>query len=294
MRLRRTVPKKPTHRLKERETYVPRAWRNNDDLEETMGMIFPEVLTSHSPALPELAQVLEDEQEMPLAVPAAELETSMEDSYPSIEPSTVEVSQPSMEFSAQTWKREKVIRVSNVQQGHTKTEQELYETLWRLAGADPIKDQFGLVQIGYIRLSRIMKMSDKGVRNCLQSLERKLTIETLPGNTKLGQTYKVFSYRVILAKRRELGMEWVRRNRGVEFIDTSMVVSQTSMEVSTTDVCKSKGASMEVTTMEVSQTSMEETSMAIRKANYLEKKTFNRRRASSRSRSRHPAGSRTL
>jgi len=71
-------------------------------------------------------------------------------------------------------------------------------------------------------MSQLCRMTPKNCKINTQRLLRKLALEVLsPYNTpeSIGTTYRVYSDEAILARRREAGLEWVIRSRGVEFVD---------------------------------------------------------------------------
>jgi hypothetical protein len=65
-------------------------------------------------------------------------------------------------------------------------------------------------------------MTPKNCKINTQRLIRKLALEVLsPYNTpeSIGTTYRVYSDSAILQRRRDAGLEWVVRSRGVEFVN---------------------------------------------------------------------------
>lgn len=65
-------------------------------------------------------------------------------------------------------------------------------------------------------------MTPKNCKINTQRLIRKLALEILsPYNTpeSIGTTYRIYSDEAILQRRRDAGLEWVVRSRGVEFVD---------------------------------------------------------------------------
>jgi hypothetical protein len=71
-------------------------------------------------------------------------------------------------------------------------------------------------------------MTPKNCKINTQRLIRKLALEVLsPYNTpeSIGTTYLVYSDQAILQRRREVGLEWVVRSMGVEFVDPATGIS---------------------------------------------------------------------
>jgi hypothetical protein len=125
-----------------------------------------------------------------------------------ITPSTVDRF-PAKEFRART-----------VQDAHTVWEQALYEAMWRLGARG---DDVRTVTAGYRTLARAAHQSDKAVSRNLETLEAKLAIETAaPEDThhRVGRTYRVYSFKAILERRRLAGMELVRRYRNAVSLST--------------------------------------------------------------------------
>jgi hypothetical protein len=114
--------------------------------------------------------------------------------------------------------RVRVFRATRVEQGHSSGEHIIYEVLWRNADGDM---NSRTIRIGYDRLASLAAVNWKTARTCLKSLEEKLAIETIgreDSNSRLGKTYRIYSFTWILERRRESGLEWVEKGRGVRFI----------------------------------------------------------------------------
>lgn len=80
-------------------------------------------------------------------------------------------------------------------------------------------------------MSQLCRMTPKNCKINTQRLIRKLALEVLsPYNTpeSIGTTYRIFSNEAILRRRREAGLEWVVRSRGVEFVDPKTGMSITA------------------------------------------------------------------
>ena len=104
--------------------------------------------------------------------------------------------------------------------GHSLGEEVLYQALWKAATADSAGTR--TIVIGWRGMSQLCRMTPKNCKINTQRLIRKLALEVLsPYNTpeSIGTTYRVYSDQAILQRRREAGLEWVVRSRGVEFVD---------------------------------------------------------------------------
>jgi hypothetical protein len=96
----------------------------------------------------------------------------------------------------------------------------LYQALWNAAAAGPAGSR--TIVIGWRGMSQLCRMTPKNCKINTQRLIRKLALEVLsPYNTpeSIGTTYRIFPSEAILRRRREAGLEWVIRSRGVEFVD---------------------------------------------------------------------------
>lgn len=110
------------------------------------------------------------------------------------------------------------------QDGHSRSEQVLYDILWRLGKPIQPDDSFRYAMVPMKDLADVpaLRMTQKNLRLALQRLVEKLSIEeaqTFDPKAKTARVWKVYSYRKILERRKAAGMEWVVRDRGVRFID---------------------------------------------------------------------------
>ena len=110
--------------------------------------------------------------------------------------------------------------------GHSLGEEVLYQALWRAASAE--SEDARTIVIGWRGMSQLCRMTPKNCKINTQRLIRKLALEILsPYNTpeSIGTTYRVYSDEAILRRRRDAGLEWVVRSRGVEFVDPQTGIS---------------------------------------------------------------------
>ena len=104
--------------------------------------------------------------------------------------------------------------------GHSLGEEVLYQALWK--ASSPESADARTIVIGWRGMSQLCRMTPKNCKINTQRLIRKLALEVLsPYNTpeSIGTTYRVYSDEAILRRRRDAGLEWVVRSRGVEFVD---------------------------------------------------------------------------
>jgi hypothetical protein len=122
--------------------------------------------------------------------------------------------------------RLRIRRCSATHDGHSLGEEVLYQALWK--AAHPETAETRTIVIGWRGMSQLCRMTPKNCKINTQRLIRKLALEVLsPYNTpeSIGTTYRVHSDQAILQRRREAGLEWVVRSRGVEFVDPATGIS---------------------------------------------------------------------
>src|ERR1051326_8645965 len=118
-------------------------------------------------------------------------------------------------------KRFHVRRALLAQDGHSSGEEVLYQSLWNCRYARPEAKDTRLVTIGWKAMAKLARLTPRNTRRNCQSLIDKLAMEQLSGENSresIGRTYRLFSYKAILERRRAAGMEWVTRSRGVSFV----------------------------------------------------------------------------
>ncbi len=114
----------------------------------------------------------------------------------------------------------KIRRAVKAQDGHSTGEQAIYQALWN--AASPESADTRLIRVGYGGLQSLSGLDKTNCKDNIQSLIRKLAVEVVSPfsvQRNQGNVYRVFSAGAILKRRREAGMEWVIRNKGVRFVD---------------------------------------------------------------------------
>jgi hypothetical protein len=122
--------------------------------------------------------------------------------------------------------RIRIRRCAATHDGHSLGEEVLYQALWKAAQAESAQTR--TIVIGWRGMSQLCRMTPKNCKINTQRLIRKLALEVLsPYNTpeSIGTTYRVYSDQAILQRRREAGLEWVVRSRGVEFVNPATGIS---------------------------------------------------------------------
>lgn len=121
----------------------------------------------------------------------------------------------------------RIRRATMVEDGHSLAEQAVYEVLWQAASPlSDLEDADRTIRIGYHRLAQMTRLSWVSVKANLRTLERKLAIEVTGSEnsaTREGKCYLVYSRSSILERRKEAGLEWVRRTRGVELLTQATI-----------------------------------------------------------------------
>jgi hypothetical protein len=116
--------------------------------------------------------------------------------------------------------RLRIRRCATTYDGHSLGEEVLFQALWKAARLESAETR--TIVIGWRGMSQLCRMTPKNCKINTQRLIRKLALEVLsPYNTpeSIGTTYRVYSDQAILQRRHEVGLEWVVRSRGVEFVD---------------------------------------------------------------------------
>lgn len=113
----------------------------------------------------------------------------------------------------------KIRRARRAEDGHSLGEDAIYRALWDAAA--PESSSARQLSIGYDRLAALSGLHWTNVRKNLQALEKKLAVEVLEREdsaSRTGKRYRIYSRQAILERREEAGMVWVRRTKGVEFV----------------------------------------------------------------------------
>jgi hypothetical protein len=114
-----------------------------------------------------------------------------------------------------------VRRAVLAQDGHSSGEEMLYQSLWNCRYTRQESKETRLVTIGWKAMAKLARLTPRNTRRNCQALIEKLAVEQLSeenSRESIGRTYRLFSYKVILERRRAAGMEWVTRSRGVVFV----------------------------------------------------------------------------
>jgi hypothetical protein len=118
------------------------------------------------------------------------------------------------------YKRPKARQAVSAEEGHSHTEQHVYEALW---GQAAVYDRDSRVlTIGFGAMSHLVRLSLNNCRLNIRSLIRKLALEELRSEQceqKVGKTYRIYNSASILRRRKMAGLEWVIRTKGVMFVD---------------------------------------------------------------------------
>jgi hypothetical protein len=123
----------------------------------------------------------------------------------------------------------RIRRAVLAQDGHSSGEEVLYQSLWNCRYASQETRETRLVTIGWKAMSKVARLTPRNTRRNCQSLIEKLAIEQLSeenSRESIGRTYRLFSYKTILERRRAAGMEWVTRARGVAFVASPAQVTR--------------------------------------------------------------------
>jgi hypothetical protein len=122
--------------------------------------------------------------------------------------------------------RIRVHRCTRVHDAHTPGEQVLLNTLYELA-ANPAygqkqADGSHLVAISMAAIAERISMHETNVRMNIRSLTVKLALDLAALEDRKKQSarqYRLYTPEQIMERRRNAGLEWVVKNRGVHFVD---------------------------------------------------------------------------
>jgi hypothetical protein len=119
------------------------------------------------------------------------------------------------------------------QDGHSRSEELLYQILWK--NGQPTENQdCRLVQIPQGDLAEAMRMTTKNLRQALARLEGKLSIEQaswFDRGSRTARSWRVYSYKAILQRREQGGLTHVVRTKGVQFVNPETTPVKTTRVV---------------------------------------------------------------
>jgi len=110
----------------------------------------------------------------------------------------------------------KIVRCRVAQDGHTTSEESVYQILWKRTTPEN-----RTVRMGYREIADQARLSRKTVSRIIAALEEKLAIDLLEKHHSgdlIPKLYRVFSYKEILDRRKERGLEYIVRGPGVVFV----------------------------------------------------------------------------
>jgi hypothetical protein len=116
----------------------------------------------------------------------------------------------------------KVHRCASAQDGHSRSEHDLYRLLWE--SGSTVDPDTRAVQESLSRLAARLRMTQRNLQTLLDRLEQKLSLAIAARNnfvTGAPKTYHVFSPDEVVRRRQRAGLVWVVRNKGVQFVDSA-------------------------------------------------------------------------
>ena len=184
--------------------------------------IAPEPALTPSPEAPATAPgqaPITDRGQQPLEVPVTSEDTSTSEKID--KDTTLPVIEESWKHPKQATGlgNKKLYRCTLAQHGHSHTEEALYQILWR--SGNPETDDTRLAMMGYGEMGKRLRLTLNNAKFVCRRLIAKLAIEEVAPEIcgqRQGKTYRVFSYRRTLERRKAAGMEWIIQNKGVEFV----------------------------------------------------------------------------
>ena len=120
------------------------------------------------------------------------------------------------------WQNRRIRKCVLAQDAHSQGEDALFSAMWNTAKPDPA-DPSGsrMIRIGYAELAQKSRMHRSNVRINIAGLRAKLAIEVLDEHDSRDvtpRTYRLYSFKEILERRRAAGLEYVIRKKSVVFV----------------------------------------------------------------------------
>ena len=109
----------------------------------------------------------------------------------------------------------RIQRVYIAQHSMTLGEERFYQAVWHAREADGVTKEgpsSKIFSMGYDRLARLVRLDEKSVRLLIPKLVHKQIMEVLAGEvsaTRLGRTYRIFSYEEILDRQKAANLRYV-------------------------------------------------------------------------------------
>ena len=134
----------------------------------------------------------------------------------------------------------KLKKVNTVQGGNTQGENNLHSAMWRSGRRRQEESGARILTMGWDRMANAACVSPNTAKVNCRALIRKLAMEVVAGpipNRRIGTTYRVFSFKQILERRRKAGLTHVvtRRGGAVELVRPSDVIPAKSLYVAEVD-----------------------------------------------------------
>lgn len=124
-------------------------------------------------------------------------------------------------------RRPRIREAHTVQDGHSLAEQAVYETMY--GAGKPYREESRILTVGLRTLAELSRMAYSNCKANVRSLIAKKALDELPGFSYIdGRTYIIYSPAEIMRRRREAGLTYVLRTRGVAFVDPQSGAPQTS------------------------------------------------------------------
>ena len=130
---------------------------------------------------------------------------------------------------------QRVRNATLVQHGHSPTEHIVYLALW----AAGLKTGSGYreISIGYDKISRQTGIAKRNIQEILKRLHLKKSLDVIGAEisaTRTGKLYRVYDMTAILERRRQAGLIWVVRHKGIDFVFPSTVADVSTVANRTT------------------------------------------------------------
>ena len=141
-----------------------------------------------------------------------------------------------------TYEAKRVQRVQMAQHAMTLGEERFYQAVWNAKDADGVfgeSPRSKTFSLGYDRLSHLVRLDEKSVRQLVPKLIAKKILEVLAREdsaARIGRTYRIFSCEGILERQRAADLHFIaKRGRAVEFVTTKSAGVTASVGVTLTE-----------------------------------------------------------
>ncbi|WP_158793118.1 hypothetical protein [Granulicella sp. L60] len=136
-------------------------------------------------------------------------------------------------------RRYRIHKCHLAQDAHSHGENQLYLALWGSAHTETAETR--IVTVGWDRMARKARMSDKAAKRNLIQLMSKLAVELIApedSSARQGRTYRIYSFKATIERRNRAGLNYVIRDKGVRFVMNPDQIEELTLDHKTSTVDK--------------------------------------------------------